>query len=160
TFAIRIDDKPAGTYQMTISRPDDRTFVVESRATVSLTKFFIKYRYTYEGTEWWKDGRLVRLKSQTNDDGKQYAVLAQADGDKLRVHVNSQERVTSRTDVWTTTYWISPDPKFCHPAAALLDCDTGKDLRGNVQYIGTQQLTVAGQTQNCPHYRITGDVQV
>lgn len=160
TFAITIDNRPAGTYSLTVRRPDERTFLVDSRADVAISRFFIKYRYTFQGTEVWRDNRLVRLTSKTNDDGKQFDVLAQADGETLRVEVNGQVRTSTRPDVWTTTYWNAPDPKFCHPGAALLDCDTGKDLHGTVQYIGTQQLTVAGQTQNCPHYRVTGDVQV
>jgi len=160
TFSIRIDNRPAGMYQMTISRPDDRTFIVDSRADVSVSKLFIKYKYNYQGTELWKDGRLVRLNSKTNDDGKQFEVLAQAEGERLRVQVNGKEYTTPRPDVWTTTYWTLPDPKLRNQAVALLDCDTGKVLGGTMQPIGTQQLTLAGQTQNCPHYRITGDVQV
>jgi hypothetical protein len=37
---------------------------------------------------------------------------------------------------------------------ALLDCDTGKDLRGNLRYVGMEPLLVGGQTQNCVHYQI------
>jgi len=158
-FSIKIDNKPAGTYQMSISRPDDRTFIVVGWADVSISKLFIKYKYTYQGTEVWKDGRLVRLTSKTNDDGKQFEVLAQADGDRLRVQVNGKEH-TTRPDVWTTTYWSLPASMLRNQAAALLDCDTGKDLRGTIQYVGTEQLTTAGQTQNGAHYRITGDVQI
>ncbi len=157
-FNVKIDGKPAGTYQMTISCPDERTFV-ECRADVSTSYLFIKYKYTYQGTEEWKDGKLFRLKSNTNDDGKQFDVLAETDRDTLRVQVNGKVR-TIRRDVWTTTYWRSPAPKHHNQAVVLLDCDTGKELPGTIRYVGTQQLTLAGQTQNCAHYCITGGVQV
>jgi hypothetical protein len=158
-FTVKIDGRPAGDYQMTISRPDDHTFVIDARANVFISYFLIKYRYSYQGTEVWKDGRLVFLNSKTNDDGKQFEVLAQADGETLRVRMNGKEHAI-RPDVWTTTYWSLPAPEFRTQVLALLDCDTGKDLRSTMQYVGTQQLTLAGEVQNCPHYRVTGGVEV
>jgi hypothetical protein len=158
-FTIRIDGRLAGDYQMTIDRPDDRTFVVNARANALVSYFLIKYRYSYQGTEVWKDGRLVYLESKTNDDGKQYQVLAEPNGNALRVRVNGTEHA-SRPDVWTTTYWTLPPVQASAQAIALLDCDTGRELRSTLQYVGTQQLTLPAEVQNCPHYRVTGGVQV
>jgi Family of unknown function (DUF6134) len=158
-FNIRIDNKPAGSYQMTISHPDAQTFTVAGRANVFASYFFIKYRYAYQGTEVWTQGRLTRLESKTNDDGKRFEVLAQAVGDWLHVRVNAREHF-SKPGVWTTTYWHAPDPKSVNQPVELLDCDTGKNLRGTLQYLGPQQLLIGGEPQNCPHYSIRGDVQV
>src|SRR5207245_8632937 len=91
-----------------------------------------------------------------NDDGKQYQVLAQADGDKLRVRVNGREHTTLQ-DVRTTTYWQSPDPQSPNSPLAILDCDTGKNFRGSLRFVGMEQLIVGGQTQNCAHYQIRGE---
>src|SRR6266404_7825336 len=72
-FNVKVDNKPAWYYKMTISCPDDHTFTVDSDAHVSVSRLFIKvYTYTYQGTEVWKDSRLVYLKSTTNDDGTQF----------------------------------------------------------------------------------------
>jgi Family of unknown function (DUF6134) len=158
-FTIKIDGRPAGDYQMTIERPDDHTLMIDARANVFLSYFLVKYRYTYHGTEVWKSGRLVYLNSKTNDDGKQFEVLARADGESLRVRGSGAEQVI-RPDVWTTTYWSLPAVQFGTQAVALLDCDTGRALRGTMQYVGTQQLALPGDVQNCPHYRVSGGVQV
>src|SRR5262249_36048459 len=92
TFAIKIDNQAAGTYQMTLSRPDERTVVVDCRAEVSISKLLIyNYKYSYQGTEFWRDGRLVRLSSKSNDDGNLCEVLAQTNGDALRVRVNGKD---------------------------------------------------------------------
>jgi hypothetical protein len=146
---------------MIINSPDDRTFKVEIRADISTSYLLrlIKYKYTYRGTEVWIDGRLIHLESNTNDDGKPFQVQVRPDGDTLRVKVNGMEH-TTRPDVLTTSYWRLPSPPVRNQEVFFLDCDSGKELRGSLRYIGTQQLTVAGQTQNCMHYRITGDVQV
>jgi hypothetical protein len=117
------------------------------------------YTYSYRGTEVWKDGKLVRLDSTSNDDGKRYTVAAMAEDNSLRVKVNGQERTTS-PEVWTTSYWRLPDARFRNQAVPLLDADTGRDIRGNLQYLGTQQIQVAGKVQDCAHYRVTGGVKV
>jgi hypothetical protein len=158
-FTVRIDGKPAGSYQMAIRHPDEHTFTVAGQANVFASYFLVKYRYTYQGTEVWTDGRLTRLESKTHDDGKQFEVLAQAEGGALRVRVNGNE-YTTKAAVWTTTYWHAPDPKSVNQPVELLDCDTGKTLRGTLQYLGTQQLTLAGEAQNCAYYRARGDVHV
>jgi len=154
-FSVKIDGKKAGLLRMTIRQPDAHTFTVESSADVAVSFFLKKYQYMYRGTEVWKDGRLVRLESQTNDDGNQFQVLVQPDGDKLRVRVNGSEHMT-RPDVWTTTYWYLQERQSPDSSVVLIDCDTGKDLFGTMRLVSTQQLTVAGQTQNCAHYQIRG----
>lgn len=155
-FKIKIDGKIAGEYQMEISSPDERTFVVKGLADVATSYYlFIKFHYHYEGTEVWKDGRLVQLTSHTDDDGKLYRLSAQADQDGLVVKVNDQERKI-RPDVWTTTYWHLPDARFRTQVMTLLDCDTGKEQRGAMSFVGTQQLVLTGQRHNCAHYRIRG----
>jgi hypothetical protein len=158
-FTIKIDGRPAGDYQMTINRPDDHTFVVTARANVLVSYFLIKYKYSYQGTEIWKDGRLVYLDSKTNDDGKQFQVFGVADGNALRLRVNGTERLL-RSDAWTTTYWTVPAVQFSTQPITLIDCDTGKDLHSTLQYVGTQQLTLPAEVQNCSHYRVSGGVQV
>jgi hypothetical protein len=153
-FSIKVDGKPAGDHHMTISRPDEHTTVVESRANVSVSYLLKKYKYTYRGSEVWKDGRLDQLESETYDDGKRYRVSAKAAGDQLRVRVNDREH-RARPDVRTTTYWQLPEPQLPNQRVALLDCDTGEDLYGTVRYLGVEPLVVAGQTQNCAHYQIS-----
>ena len=90
-FNVKIDGKPSGTFRMRISGSEER-ILVESWANIATSYLLIKYKYTFHGTERWEDGRLVHLKSETNDDGKQYDVQVEADGDKLRTRVNGTGR--------------------------------------------------------------------
>ena len=41
----------------------------------------------------------------------------------------------------------------------LLEADTGQDLVAQLHYVETRQMKVAGEIQNCSHYRVTGDTQ-
>jgi hypothetical protein len=155
-FNVSIDRKPAGSYRMAITTQDDGTQTVTGQANVKVTYLRIyHYHYNYDGTEVWKRGRLVELRSSTDDDGERYEVNARADGNGLRVKVNGQEH-TTRWDVWTTTYWRLADARFRNQGVPLIDADTGKDLSGTLQFVATQQLAVAGRLQNCNHYRLTG----
>jgi hypothetical protein len=159
-FSIRIDGRQAGRYQMTITIQDEHTALVTGQADVALSYFIKKYTYSYQGTEVWKDGRLVHLESRTNDDGTRYQVLAEADGETLWVRVNGKESMRPRSDTWTTTYWRLPEPRFRKPAVVLIDCDTGKELHANLQNVGIQSVTAAGQVQTGTHYRLRGEVTV
>jgi hypothetical protein len=158
-FVNYIDGKKAGTYKMTITTDDKGTVTMMGEADIALKFLLRNYTYWYRGTEVWNDGRLTTFDSKSNDDGKQYTVKAVAGREGQRVTVNGRERVT-RGDVWVTTYWRLPDAKFRGQPVALLDADTGRDLNGTLQYVGSSQLTIAGQPLTCAHYRVTGDVTV
>jgi hypothetical protein len=156
-FSLRVDHKPAGNYQIKITTPDDTTTVVSCLANVEVKKIagLVRYTYTYRGTETWQGQRLVRLESATDDNGTKYTVNVAAEGQWLRVKVNGQERL-NRPDVWTTSYWRLPEAKFRNGGVPLLDADTARAIDGQMRYVGTDALTVGGQTQNCAHYRVTG----
>src|SRR5262249_6124139 len=140
-FAITIDRKPAGQFSMTITRQDDGSVAVTGSADVKVSYLVYKYRYSYQGTEVWKNRRLVSLNSTSNDNGNRYSVTAMSDNDGLRVRVNGVEHA-SRLDVWTTTYWQLADPRFRNQPVPLLDADTGKDIAGMLLFVGTDQLRI------------------
>jgi hypothetical protein len=148
---------------MTITSDVQGQITMKGEALISLSALrgLIKtFKYTYDGIEIWKDGRLLSFRSETDDNGTKYKVSANPEGDRLRVTVNGRERVTTGIVVWVTTYWQLPDPKFRGQPMALLDADTGNDVNGTLQYIGLAPVTIAGQPVNCNHYQLTGNVTV
>jgi hypothetical protein len=155
-FNIRIDNKPAGHYHMTIERTGDDTLVISAEASAKVSYLIYTYRYSYEGREVWKKGRLWELTSKANDNGKKYTVTATASDTDLRVTTNGKGRAT-RWDVWTTTYWHAPDAKFRDQVVPLLDADTGKDINSNLTFVGVEPVTYpAGEVHKCMHYRLRG----
>jgi hypothetical protein len=154
-FGVQVDGKPAGEARMTITRRDDGSEVVASQANVRV-RFILTYTYTFQGTEVWQGGRLARLDGACNDNGKRFAVTASAEAGGLRVRVNGQERVLGRADVWTTSYWKLPEPRFFNQPVTLLDADRGQELARRLDYVGPEELGVAGQAQKCYHFRVAG----
>jgi hypothetical protein len=154
TFAISVDGTKSGDYKMTIATKDDGTVTMSGQADVNVKVLLVTaYSYSYNGVEVWKDGRLQRFESYATENGKRYAVNATAAGDKLRVKVNGQERLT-RPDAWVNTYWRLPDAKYRDQSVPLLGCDYGLDDARELKFVGNEQITVNGQAMSCAHYRI------
>jgi hypothetical protein len=158
-FTVYVDGKPAGRASMKIQRRDDGTTAMTCDSRVVVRFLFIKYEYTYNGKEIWKDRRLQRFDSTCDDDGKKFVVSAAAEDGGLRIKVNNRERV-ARPEVWLTSYWCLPDPKLRDQTIPIIDADTGRDLDGKLQHVGAVQMRVAGEAQNVNHYRLTGKVDV
>jgi hypothetical protein len=154
-FTIEVDGKARGQYDLTITKQDDGVHSVHSVAALSVKTILGTYKYSFDGTEHWKDSRLIQLTSQCNDDGTETKVSAMADKELLRVTVNGKDR-NCRWDVWTTSYWKLADQRFHNKDVPLLDNDTGKEYVAQLKYIGVEPLNVGGQAQKCYHFRVTG----
>jgi hypothetical protein len=159
TFRVLVAGRHAGDYRMAVEIRDDGTVSVSGAADVRVSYIVVGYRYSYQGTEVWKDGRLQRFDSATNDDGKEYRVTAVPAEGGLTLTVNGQARKV-RPDVWLTSYWHLPPAAARNQPLALIDADNGKDIAAKLEYVGKEKLKVAGHPVDCTHYRLTGGVQV
>lgn len=158
-FAVVVAGKPAGEVHMTIHRQDNGSVVMRCDTDIKVTIGLASYKYVYRGLEVWKDNRLQRLDSNTDDNGKRYIVSAVAEADGLRVKVNNVERM-AKPEVWLTSYWCLPDAKLRTGTIVMLDADNGRDLDGKLQYVATEKRRLAGQEVTLNHYRLSGKVQV
>jgi hypothetical protein len=158
-YSVLIDGRPAGAYHSSISTEKDGTVTMIGKADIKVSFLIFSYKYSYQGTEVWKDGRLQRFSSSCDDDGKRYTVSAAAENGVMKVKVNGEEH-TASADVWVTSYWRLPDAKFCNHELPLLDGDTGKNIAAKLQQIGNEKVAVAGREVPCTHHRLTGGVQI
>jgi hypothetical protein len=154
-FNVSVDDKPAGQYVMTLSKHDDGSVSISCDAHVKVTVLRITaYHYDYSGSEVWKDGRLVSLRSRCDDDGKKFEVSAAADGDKLRVKVNGREKLV-RGDVYLTSACCLPGAGRRDGFLPLMEADNGQEIDGKMQALGSGPMNVAGQSVNVTRYRLS-----
>jgi hypothetical protein len=154
-FLITVDGKDSGHSQMTITRQTDGAMVMTSQSVVRISQVVFSYNFNNQTSEWWKDGKLVSLKASTNENKKHSEVSATAEGEGLRLRVNNQDR-TSRADLWPNSFWKLADPKYHNKDIPVLEVDTGKEYVCRLQYVDTENMTVAGQTQKCYHFRVIG----
>ena len=144
---------------MTIHRQDDASVVMRCDTDIKVKFGILSYKFVYRGLEVWKDRRLIRLDSNTDDNGKRFSVSAVPDGANLRLKVNNVEKQV-RGDVWVTSYWTLPDPKLRTGTITALDADSGKMLDGKLGFVATENLRIAGQEVTLNHYRFAGNVNV
>jgi hypothetical protein len=155
-FNVLVDGKPAGDYHVTIQPQDNGAVTMALQSEVRVKVLGVTwYSYTYRGREVWKDGRLLRLDSNGQENGKPFAVSAVPDGSGLRVTCNGQAHAAA-ANVWTMTYWQLPPAPARDQPLPLLGGHNGQVVDGRLQYLGTERLNVAGQEQACGHYRVTG----
>ncbi len=158
-FQVLVDGKLAGTAQMTINKQDEGGYVMSCDTDLRVRVLLVTYTYSYRGREEWKDGRLLRFASTGNDDGKRFDVTAAAEGDKLRLKVNNQERLV-RGDAWLSSYWRQPDANLVNQEVAIIDADTGHELTARVVFVAQEQRSVAGTAQSVQHFRLQGKTLV
>lgn len=158
-FIVTVGGKPAGEVHMTIHRQDNGTIVMRCDTDIKVQLVVGGYKFIYRGLEVWKDRRLQRFESTTDDNNKRYIVSAVAEKEGLRLKVNNVERLV-RGDVWLTSYWCLPDPKLRGDTVPILDADNGNELDSKLTYVANEKLRVAGQQVSLNHYRLKGKVQV
>ncbi len=156
TYTVEVDGKQSGTTQVVIAEQKDGTTRVETKANAQV-KLLLNYSYNYRGTEVWDKQQLVKLEGQCTDNGRKYNVRAEFDAkeNRLRLQANGKEQLV-QADVWTTTYWKLPDAKYHNKAVTLLDADRGDLIGGQLKYVETANLNVAGKSQKCYHFQVVG----
>jgi hypothetical protein len=158
-FVTFLDGQRVGDYHVKITQEDDGSISQSSQGQMQLTLPNGAAHYRYRGHETWKDGQLQRLDSTSTDDTKQTKVSATAESQGLRVVVGASERMLVGP-VWSTTYWQLPPADVRTQKLTLLDADTGRDVHGKLEPLGTGQVVIAGQPVSCMRYRVTGSTQV
>jgi hypothetical protein len=153
-YRVTADGKPAGTYSMTVERRDDGTLVQTGKADIAVRVLLKDYRYTYQGTETWRDGKLRSAESTSNDDGIPYRLKVEPSVDGLKININGRS-VTAPSHVWTTSYWQAPNRR--EGAITLLDVDSGKVYEAQLKAMTPPVTPIGGQTVKS-RYQVTGPI--
>jgi hypothetical protein len=157
-FAVAVDDKPAGTYQMTFQKRPDGSVALTAQADISVRILLMRYKYSYRGAEVWKDGRLISFESTTNDDGKRFHVTGTGGKDGVAFQCDGKE-VFVRGDVWLTTYGQLPSEARRGETLVLVDADTGKRLNARLEKAGATDVSAGGRTIQATRYTVAGSVK-
>lgn len=135
---IRFDGDPSG--EMTV------TTDVDLKAGLGPITVF---RYALDATETWRDGRLVRLESRTNDDGEDEFVRAVATDTALSVE-GSEFRGEVSADIIPSSHWNIEQIR----SGRILSTETGEVLDIAVEEKGRETLTIGGETVEATHFRL------
>jgi hypothetical protein len=139
-FAVMRNRSRIGVHTVTFrGRPDGlavHTVIDLAVKVVVITVF----RYQHECEEVWASGRLLSLRSRTNDDGKRYAVAATAEPGGIRVVGPGGPLVVGSGLLTSNSLW---DPLLVDQQR-LIDAQYGGQIGLVVHRRGTESLVLAG----------------
>jgi hypothetical protein len=159
TYRAFVDGRERGQLVTQFTKRSNGTETVRGEAELNFNFVVYRYRYTSIGTETWKDGRLVRLASESNYNGDKYVLQATATDEMLEYEVNGEAQ-RAATDALITTHWREPSVHKVGRKLTVLDSDKGQQRFGTLEKVGTEKTMIAGDEINATHYRIRGDVEV
>lgn len=158
-FKILVDGKARGHQEMTFTLRDDGTELMQGESIVDMKFAVYRYRYSSNGSETWKDGRLIQLVNEANFNGDRYVIQGAAVRQGLHYDVNGETQ-QAPSDIWAASYWREPDPKRVGKTVHVLDTDKGRQLTATLEKLDPQKITVDSKTLKVNHYRLDGDVEV
>ncbi|MGM0560419.1 MAG: DUF6134 family protein [Pseudomonadota bacterium] len=145
-----------GTHSLRFEERGEELHVfVEIELEVRLA-FIPVYSYSHRNHEIWRGGKLVSLSSETDDDGTQYQVEAQASDDGLQVTSSQEGAFTAPADMLTTSYW-NPDAMA---RERLLDTQFGRIVELQVDEQGREGLETRDGSVEATHYSVSGDLNL
>ena len=158
-FRVSVDGKPRGTQTMVFSRRSDGSETMRGDVEVTVNFVVYKYRSASNGTEVWKDGRLIELASEADFNGDKYVLQGSATKQALHYEVNGEAQ-KAPPDVWAASYWREPDAGRVGQKIRLLDADKGRQLTATLERVGPATVTVESTPIIATRYRMRGDVEV
>jgi hypothetical protein len=133
---------------------DGRRVVVDIAIAVKLLGITV-YRYTHRNEELWRDGRLVEIRSKTDNDGTPDFVRGRAGDGVLRVE-GSKATHDLPVDTPTTNYWNTDLLR----RTAWLNSQTGELLKVTVTPKGREEVPVPGGSVLATRHSIVGDLNI
>jgi hypothetical protein len=154
SFTVLRDGEAVGTHVVRFqSSPDDSLNVsVDTNVVVKMAMIPV-YRFEHRGREVWKDGHLVALTSETNDDGTRHTL--KVNGDPAGLAVNG-DGTASRMPVETlpASLWNSGTVV----RSSLMNTLDGHAMAVRIADLGADQINASGRTIPAHHYAMTGDL--
>lgn len=151
-YDIWRDGSVIGRNQVDFEKNGDR-LTVHTVIDIEVKVLFVPvYRFEHDAVEQWVDGKLVRFRAVTDDNGKDRDVLLERVGDELRGHYNNDQRALPG-DLLPGSLW--------HPATVdqtqLIEPTKGRARQVTVIDRGLEMVDLGGRKVEAHHYSITGE---
>lgn len=153
-YDIRKEGESIGKEQVRIARADDGTAVVDVQTKTRAKVLFLEFRYDHSRREEWRNGAMVRMVADTDDDGSKFHLEAErsASGWNLTVNGQASERPG---DLLPLTLW----GRSILEKSELFSIIDAKPYKVRVEALGSEQVSVGGQMVTAEHFRMSGGVE-
>ena len=149
-FDILRNNKYIGKHVFTFKKLNDQ-LSVESEINFEIKKFgIVLYRYHVKGTEYFKDGELIKFNSKTNQNGKEKYVNIKLENEELVIDGSSFKGKVSN-DYLLGTWWNHSIVK----AEAQISAVSGRIIKQKVTFLGKETLYIDNKTYNTLHFNFS-----
>ena len=152
-FQVFRDGAPLGHHKVSFRHEDQNLHVeIDLRLEVKLL-FVTVFSYRHRNHEVWRDGRLVAIDTETDDDGEAFWLRGRATAAGLEIE-GSSGRFLAPADVMPTSYW---NPRTVEKSR-LLDTQRGRLIQVEIAPAGVESVSLGGRPAEARRYAVTGDL--
>jgi hypothetical protein len=157
SFQVIREGSVIGAHTLNFDRSDPYGLVVRVSVDLSVGIGPIKlFRYKHRATETWKNGQVVSVVSETDDNGKHVWVRALRDSAGLVVEASETARYVAPDDALPATHW---NRKMLD--GPLINTQTGQLMRPHVTHEGEDRIpTAEGREIEADHFAMNGDASL
>lgn len=147
-----------GTHTIALSGSDGQHAVrIDTDIKVKIA-FITAYKFLHSSTETWADGRLVKLSSETDDDGTAKKLDATSNGGSVVANANVQGSrldTTAPADVIPASLWNSAIVE----QTRIMNTLDGHLMTVSVTDLGEESVAANGRQVSARHFRMQGDLE-
>ena len=149
-FDIFRNNKQIGKHIFSFNR-SEQELLVKSEINFQIKKLgLVLYKYHAEGTEVYKDGKLVKFNSTTDQNGKAKYVNMILDNDEYVIDGSSYKGKVP-TNFLIGTWWNHTIVK----AEAQISAVSGRIIKQKVNFIGKETLNIDGKSYKTLHFNFS-----
>ncbi len=157
SFDVFRDGSRSGSHSISFLRESPESMAVEIDINLEV-KFgpFTVFNYSHCNTTEWKNGRLWRMQSVTDDNGDYHEVNAKNMGELLQVSASGIETYSIGPNILPTTYWMASTVM----QSELINSQTGERIDIKVREVGREDISAPGGLVPAKRYKMTGDLEI
>jgi len=149
-FDIYRNNKHIGKHIFSFKKTDNE-IAVESEIKFQIKKLgVVLYKYYVKGTEYYKDGKLIKFNSKTNQNGKEKYVNLKAEGNDLIIDGSSFKGKVSH-EYLLGTWWNHSIVK----APAQISAVSGRIIKQKVTFLGKEEIKLGNKTFKTLHFNFS-----
>ena len=149
-FDIYRNNKHIGKHIFSFKKLD-KQLAVESEIYFEIKKLgIVFYKYHVKGTEIYKDGKLIKFNSKTNQNGKLKYVNMALDSEEYHIDGSSFKGKVP-TDYLLGTWWNHSIVK----AKAQISAVSGRIIKQKVTFLGKETIQIGDKSFNTLHFNFS-----
>ena len=149
-FDIYRNDKHIGKHIFSFKKLDEQ-IAVESEIYFEIKKLgIVLYKYHVKGTEIYKDGKLIKFNSKTDQNGKHKYVNLKLENGEYSID-GSSYKGKAPDDYLLGTWWNHSIVK----ANAQISAVSGRIIKQKVTFLGRETIKLGDKTYNTLHYNFS-----